>query len=225
MGDMIRKSDAQFQAEVLQELRWDTRIKETDVGVEVDRGIVTLTGTVDSWAARVAAQEAAHRVAGVLDVANDLHVKLPTSTERTDTDIARAVRGALEWDVLVPDPRLRSTVSNGIVTLEGTVDYWKEHDDAARAVRNLAGVRAVRNLIAVDPRASDLTPEGVRHAIEAALERHLSRAASHVNIVIRDGTILLTGEVPSWPEHAAILGAVRGTPGVAAVDDQLHIGG
>ena len=96
MGQIAKKTDAQFKAEVVQELRWDTRVKETAVGVEVDRGIVTLTGTVDSWAARLAAQEAAHRVAGVLDVANDLHVKLPTSTERTDADIARAVRSALD---------------------------------------------------------------------------------------------------------------------------------
>jgi osmotically-inducible protein OsmY len=224
MGQLIKKTDAQFQAEVLQELRWDTRVKETDVGVEVDRGIVTLTGTVDSWAARLAAQEAAHRVAGVLDVANDLNVKLPSATWRTDADVARAVRAALEWDVLVPDERLRSTVSRGVVTLEGSVDYWKEHDDAGRAVRNLEGVREVRNLITVEPRATELKPEAVRQAIEAALARHLSRAASHVNIVIRDGTIVLTGEVPSWPEHAAVLGAVRGTPGVSTIDDQLHIG-
>ena len=101
MGQMIKRTDAQFQQDVLQELRWDTRVKETDVGVEVDRGIVTLTGTVDSWAARLAAQDAAHRVAGVLDVANDLRVKLPTSTERTDADIeqidtcARLIDGGL----------------------------------------------------------------------------------------------------------------------------------
>ena len=191
MGEMIRRNDAQFQQDVLQELRWDTRVKETDVGVKVDRGIVTLTGTVDSWAARLAAQDAAHRVAGVLDVANDLRVKLPTSTERTDADIARAVRAALEWDVLVPD---------------------------------LAGVREVKNLMTVEPRDAVVKPETLRHAIEAALQRHLSRAANHVNIVISDGKILLTGEVPSWPEHAAVLGAVLGTRGVAEVDDQLRIG-
>ena len=130
-------------------------------------------------------------MAGVLDVANDLRVKLPTSTERTDADIARAVRAALEWDVLVPD---------------------------------LAGVREVKNLMTVEPRDAVVKPETLRHAIEAALQRHLSRAANHVNIVISDGKILLTGEVPSWPEHAAVLGAVLGTRGVAEVDDQLRIG-
>ena len=76
MGEMVKRTDAQFQQDVLQELRWDTRVKETDVGVEVDRGIVTLTGKVDSWAARLAAQDAAHRVAGVLDVANDDQLRI-----------------------------------------------------------------------------------------------------------------------------------------------------
>lgn len=225
MGQLIKKTDAQYQQDVMQELRWDTRVKETDVGVEVDRGIVTLTGTVDSWPARIAAQEAAHRVAGVLDVVNELHVKLPTSTERTDADIARAVRSTLEWDVFVPDQRITSTVSNGVVTLEGSVDYWKEHDDAGRSVRNLAGVREVKNLIVVEPRAAAVTPQMLRHAIEGALTRHMARATNHVSVTISNGRVLLTGEVPSWPEHDAVLGAVRGTPGVGVVEDQLRIGG
>lgn len=225
MGQMIKKTDVQLQQDVLQELRWDTRVKQTDVGVEVDRGIVTLSGTVESWPARLAAQEAAHRMAGVLDVVNELRVKLPTSTERTDVDIARAVRNALDWDVLVPEEHIHSTVSNGVVTLEGVVDYWKQHDDAAVAVRNLAGVLEVRNLITVEARPSEVKAEILRHAIEAALQRHLARAARHVKIVIGEGKVLLTGEVPSWPEHAAVIGAVRGTPGVTVVDDQLRIGG
>jgi osmotically-inducible protein OsmY len=224
MGQLVKKTDAQFQQDVLQELRWDTRVKETDIGVEVDRGIVTLTGTVDSWAARIAAQEAAHRVAGVLDVANDIHVKLPASTERTDADIARAARAALEWDVLVPDAKIRTTVTNGVVTLEGEVDYWTQHDDAGRAMRNLAGVREVKNLISVAPHARTVSPETLREAIDGALQRHIAHAAKHVNIVISGSKILLTGEVPSWAEHDAVVGAVRATHGVATVDDQLRIG-
>ena len=118
------KTDAQIKHEVLRELAWDPRVDETDVGVEVDRGVVTLTGTVATWAKRVAAQEAAHRVAGVLDVANDVVVKIPGTLLRTDTDIAQAVRQALEWDALVPHERIQSTVANGWVTLEGSVDSW-----------------------------------------------------------------------------------------------------
>jgi osmotically-inducible protein OsmY len=223
MGQLIMKTDAQIQRDVLDELKWDTRVAETSVGVEVASGIVTLTGTVESWTARLAAQEAAHRVAGVLDVANDIHVKLPGSHERDDTDLAKTVRTALEWDVLVPDERIRTTVSNGVVTLEGTVDFWSQHDDVARAVRNIAGVREVRNLVTVEPSLPRVSPQTVRGAIERALERHAEHAAKHVQIAVRDGEVVLSGEVPSWAERNAVEGAVRGTPGVAKVENQLRV--
>jgi osmotically-inducible protein OsmY len=223
MGQLTSKTDSQIQRDVLEELKWNTRVKETDIGVEVAGGIVTLTGTVDSWTARVIAQDAAHRVAGVLDVANDIRVKPPGSYERSDTDIARAVRSALEWDVLVPHQQIRTTVSNGVVTLEGTVDYWSQYDDAAHCVRNLAGVTEVRNLICVEPPVPAVSPQAVRRTIELALERHAEHAAKHVQIAISDGRVILTGEVPSWAERNAVEGAVRGTPGVRTIDNNLRI--
>jgi osmotically-inducible protein OsmY len=223
MRQLIKKSDSQLQREVLEELKWDTRVKETDVGVEANAGVVTLTGTVDSWTARLAAQEAAHRVASVLDVANNIQVELPGSSVRTDTDIAKAVRAALEWDVLVPHVRIHTTVSNGIVTLEGTVDYWSQYDDAARSIRNLEGVREVKNLIIVEPQLPRVSPQGVRSAIEQALERHAEHAAKHVQIAVANGRVILSGDVPSWAERSTIEGAVRGTPGVLEVESQLRI--
>jgi len=219
----IKKTDAEIQRDVLEELSWDTRVKATDVGVEVNAGVVTLTGTVESWAARLAAQEAAHRVSSVLDVANDIRVKVFGSYERSDTDIAQAVRYALEWDILVPHERIHTTVSNGVVTLEGKVDFWSQYDDAARCVRNLAGVREVRNQILVEPSAPRLAPQTVRIAIEQALERHAAHAAKHVQVAVADGKVVLTGDVPSWAERNAVEGAVRGTLGVHRVDNQLRI--
>lgn len=225
MSQPTSKTDSQIQRDVLEELKWDTRVKETDVGVEVDAGIVTLSGTVNSWTARLAAQEAAHRVSGVLDVANDVHVNLPTSYERNDTDIARALRNALEWDVMVPHERIRTTVSNGAVTLEGNVDYWSEYDDTARSVRNLAGVKELRNLIIVEPSVPALSPQTVRNTIDRALERHAEHASKHIQIAIADGKVILSGEVPSWAERNAVEGAVRGTPGVHRLDSRLRIHG
>jgi osmotically-inducible protein OsmY len=217
----MKKTDAEIQQAVLRELKWDTRVEETDIGVEVDAGVVTLTGTVSSWAKRVAAQEAAHRVIGVLDVANDIQVKLPGDTRRTDTDIARAVRHALEWDVLVPDTRIRSTVSNGWVTLEGDVDYWSQRDDADKAIRNLAGVRAVSNKIEIKP--PRVVPFEVRIAIEEALERQAEREASSIDLNVQDGRVSVSGVVHSWAEKRAVIGAAKGTPGVCNVDDHLRI--
>jgi osmotically-inducible protein OsmY len=132
-------SDASLQQRVIRELAWDTRIDATDVGVEVDDGVVTLTGTVGSWAKKLAAQDAAHRVAGVHDVANDIQVRIPGAAGRTDTEIAQTIRAALEWNVMVPDERIETTVSNGVVTLIGTVEFWTQRQDAERVDRGGAG--------------------------------------------------------------------------------------
>jgi osmotically-inducible protein OsmY len=106
---LAKKTDSEIQQDVLRELKWDTRVEETDVGVEVDGGVVTLSGTVSSWGRRHAAAEAAHRVRGVLDVANDIVVKTPGTPGFTDTEVAQAVRHALAWDVFgqVADRPLR----------------------------------------------------------------------------------------------------------------------
>jgi osmotically-inducible protein OsmY len=219
----MAKTDSQIQQDVLRELSWDPRVEETEVGVEVDNGVVTLTGTVSSWAKRMAAQDAAHRVAGVLDVANDIKVTLPGDLVRTDTEIAQAVRRALEWDALVPHARIRSTVSNGWVTLEGNVDTWTEREDAERAVQNLVGVRGVSDTLTVLS-AKPVLPERVREAIENALERRAEHEAKRIKVeVTSTGTVTLTGQVRSWAEKRATLAAARFAPGVRSVEDRLEI--
>jgi len=145
----MTKSDADIQSEVLRELEWDASLREAEVGVAVDRGIVSLSGTLTSWERRQAALEAAHRVQGVLDVVNEIQVKVPGSG-RTAVEIARSVRDALEWDVLVPDAQIRSTVSSGEVLLQGIVESGKQREDAEKAVRKLAGVTCVLNRIRVN---------------------------------------------------------------------------
>ena len=217
-----KKSDAQIQQEVLRELKWDPRVEETEVGVEVDAGVVTLTGTVSSWGKRIAAKEAAHRVGGVLDVANDIQVKRAGLLTRTDTEIAQAVRHTLQWDVFVPDARIHCTVSDGVVTLEGNVELWSEREDAERAVRNLASVRGVVNKItvAVSPAMQE---RDVRKAVEEALERRAHREANRIEIAVEDGAVVLSGHVQSWAEKEAVLGAARYTRGVRALQDHLRI--
>jgi osmotically-inducible protein OsmY len=220
MATGIDKTDAEIHEHVLEELKWDSRVDETEVGIEVDDGVVTLTGTVTSWAKRIAAQEAARRVIGVLDVANNITVKLPGGSSRTDTEIAQAVRRALEWDVFVPDQNIRSTVTNGIVTLEGDVDRWSERAAAERAVRNLIAVKGVVNLVAVKPSAGT---RDVRKAIEEVLERRAAREAKRIRVDVRDGVVTLTGAVHSWAERKSIVAAARFTPGVEDVHDRLVV--
>jgi len=215
------KSDAEIKRAVLQELTWDTRVKETEVGVEVDRGVATLVGSVDSYAKKLAAQEAAHHVAGVYDVVNDLQVKALGPGACSDTELAHRVRRTLEWDVLVPDHQITSTVEDGWVTLEGQVEVWNQREEAERAIRFLARVRGVTNRITITPQ--QIAPQDVRRTLQAALERRALREAAHIQVSVVGGTVILSGQVQSWPEKRAILEAIRHAPGVETVDDHLRI--
>jgi osmotically-inducible protein OsmY len=217
----MKKTDSQIHHDVLQELKWDWRVDETEVGVEVDDGVVTLTGTVASWAKRLAAQEAAHRVQGVLDVANDVEVRPLGTPGRTDTEIAHAVRHALDWDVFVPDG-IRTTVSEGGVTLAGEVSYASEREAAERAVRNLAGVRQLTNQIAVNP-PWPISPAELRKSIEGALERHAEKEAKEIKLDIKGGHVTLSGTVHSWADREAVLDATRATAGVQEIEDNLAL--
>jgi osmotically-inducible protein OsmY len=215
------KTDQEIQQDVFCELRWDSRVEQTEIGVEVDNGTVTLTGTVDCHAKKLAAREAAHRVIGVLDVADDIQVKVPGTLKRTDTEIAQAVRHALEWDGLVPDREIRSTVSEGWVTFDGEVSMLREKQDAERAVLFLSGVKGVNNHLTVTPSKAD--PKQLRKAIEEALERRAEREAEKIRVTLEDGTVTLEGRVRTWPEKDAVLGTVSHAPGVQHVTDHLSV--
>lgn len=221
MLGIMAKTDAEIHKDVISELMWDTHVNETEVGVEVDKGVVTLTGTVDSYAKKQAAEMAARRVAGVLDVANDVKIIIPSSLAITDTDIAQAVRKSLEWDVFVPDKRIQSTVSNGWVTLKGEVRNMREREDAERAIRHLSSVRGVINEIKIeDPKTS---PDDVKEAIDLALIRRAEREMERIKVDVKDGAVTLTGRVHSWREKRAVLGSVMHAPGVRTVTDRLAI--
>lgn len=214
-------TDTEVHRRVIDELKWDTVVDETSVGVEVDRGVVTMTGTVRTFAEKTAALEAAHRVFGVLDVADDIQV-IPVGTfQRTDTEIAQAVRDALVWDVLIPEDRIQSTVANGWVSLRGNVDTWKQHEQAAKDVRNLFGVRGVTNNIQVLP--TPAKPGVIRHAIEEALERQAEREAEDIKVEVADGAVTLSGRVHSWHERRAVVGAAGHAPGARSVVDHLRV--
>ncbi|MDT5025264.1 MAG: hypothetical protein QOE61_1690, partial [Micromonosporaceae bacterium] len=94
----MARTDEDLQRDILEELKWDARVQPNEVGVSVKNGVVALFGWVDSFAKKWAAERAAHRVKGVVAVANDIEVRLPSTAERTDAEIAAAVTRALEWD-------------------------------------------------------------------------------------------------------------------------------
>lgn len=218
---MNKKTDGEIKNQVLRELKWDSRIAWSRIGVEVIEGVVKLTGVVSSYAQKLAAQEAAHRISGVLDVANDVEVKPEGLFVRTDADIALAVRHVLQWDALVPDERIKSTVSDGWVTLEGDVDFWHQRQDAEQTVLRLEGVIGVTNQITVAPKRVD--PVELREEIEYALEQRADREAERLRIEVHDGAVELFGRVHSWQEKRAVVGSIRHAPGVTAIRDHLRI--
>ena len=214
-------TDEEIQRKVLDELKWDPEVDPTDVGVEVDDGVVTLTGTVESYPMKYAAEEAAKRVLGVKAVANDIEVKLPGERVRTDTEIAQAAANALEWNTQVPHERIKVTVRDGWVTLEGNVDWPYQREAAKRAVENLTGVRGVTNLIEV--RAPKVSPEEVRARIEEALERSAELDARRIRVEARDGKVILSGTVRSWVEREEAERAAWATKGVSDLENRITI--
>lgn len=223
MSVITQRTDSQIKADVLRELDWDPRIEETEVGVQVRDGIVTLTGKVSHYATCVAAEKAAHRVKGVLDVANELEVHPPSSSVKSDREMAEAVRRALKWDVFVPDEKIRSTVEDGWVTLEGEVRSMINKRDAARAIERLYGVRGVTNNIVV---IGALPPAGsteIQTAIEGALERRALREAHRVRVSVHDGVATLEGPVSSWGERHAVEQVAAYAPGVRRIESRLVV--
>ncbi len=214
----MKKTDIEVRDQVLNEIEWDIRLQPTEIGVAVKNSTVTLTGTVDSWVKKVAAKEAAYRVAGVLDVVDDVRVRPLMAPGLTDVEVAANVRKALEWDVLVPHEKIRTLVSSGIVTLEGEVPYAIQRSDAERSIRNLTGVMGIINNVKVK---EEVASTEVQKAIKSALERRALREANSVRVDVAEGRVTVSGHVDSWPERQEVLRAIRGTRGVRTVVDNL----
>ena len=213
-------TDEQIQRDVLAELRFEPRVVPNEIGVAAKDGVVTLTGWVDSYTKRWAAEEAAHRVRGVKAVANDIEVRLPLSAERTDVDIAAAAVRALESDAMVPVDKLDVTVSKGWVTLKGEVEWQYQKQDAERVVRRLSGVRGVTNLILVKPR---LTASELKEKIELALVRSAQLDAQRITVEVQGTKAILRGTVRAWAEREEAERAAWAAPGITAVENLITI--
>jgi osmotically-inducible protein OsmY len=213
-------TDKDLKLHVQNALDWEPSLDATDVGVSVDEAVVTLRGNVGTYAERLAAERAALRVFGVKAVANDLEVRLRAGFEKTDTEIAQTAVTALQWNTIVPSEQITVLVSNGWLTLNGTVEWQYQKEAAARAVRDLVGVKGVTNDIIVQPRVNTTD---VRDKIEAAFKRSAEIDSRRINVSTEDGKVILTGNVRSWAERQEAELAAWAAPGVTHVDDRLAV--
>jgi osmotically-inducible protein OsmY len=214
------KTDAELQQDVMSELQWEPTIKSAEIGVAVKDGVVTLSGYVDSYVKKWAAERAAARVFGVRAVAEELQVRLPDSLKLPDEDIARVVVNVLEWNVLVPHDRVKVKVQDGLVTLSGEVDWGYQKFAAEEAVRYLMGVVWFSNQITVKP---TVKPQDTKDKIVSAFQRNALLDSRRITVEIRGGWVILNGSVRSWGERAEAQWAAWAAPGVYEVENNIII--
>jgi osmotically-inducible protein OsmY len=214
-------TDAELKSAVEAELSWEPAVKSAAaIGVRVKEGIVTLTGPVESYLEKLAAERAALRVAGVKAVVNDLEVRLPSASQRTDEDIAKAAANALDWTTGIPREKIKLSVEKGWITLKGSVDWEFQRSIAEDAVRYLWGVKGVINLIEVQPTVSKAI---VKNKIEEAFKRHAEIDAKNVDVETQGSKVILKGSVHSWHERQEAERVAWEAPGVTQVENHLAI--
>ena len=214
------KTDTQLQNDVMAELKWDPSFNAAEIGVQVKNGVVTLSGHVDKYAEKWAAEKAAQKVTGVKALAVELNVTLPGSSNRSDADIARTAENVLEWTTNWPKDHVKVMVEKGWVTITGMVDYEYQRQLASSAVRHLMGVTGVSNQVTIK---SKLTSSTVKSDIEAALKRRALTDAQEIMVTVNGSKVTLTGVVHSWSERDMVSDSVWNTPGVTDVNDNISV--
>ena len=216
----MMKTDAQLQYDVIAELKWDTSVNATKIGVEVSNGIVTLSGHVDNFGDKWSAEKAAQKVCGVKALAVEIDVELPGSSSRNDTDIARTAENVLEWTTNWPNHPIKVMVEDGWITLNGELQYEFQKKMAMTAVRHLMGVKGVSNQITIKHMP---TPASIKSDIEAALKRRALTDAQEIMVSVNGGEVTLTGVVQSWSERDMVSDSVWNTTGVTSVNDNISV--
>ncbi|MEA2731653.1 MAG: hypothetical protein QOF70_6128 [Acetobacteraceae bacterium] len=214
------KSDSDIKRDVEAELKWDPDIDPTDIAVAVKDGVVTLTGFVRSYTQKWQAERDAKRVSGVVGVANDIEVRLPTSGQRPDPEIARDAVAALKHELPYSSETMKVLVKDGWVTLEGTAEWNYQRTRAEEAVRRVSGIKGISNLILLKPRVA---PTEIKAKIEEAFRRSAEVDASRITVEANGSEVILKGTVRSWAERQEAERAAWRAPGVTKVDNRITI--
>ena len=219
------KSNEQLQRDVLDAVKWEPLLngastQRAEIGVTANDGVVTLTGHVNSYAAKLSAERAAKSVHGVRAVAEELEVRLAGNYVKNDTELAEVAVDALRWNTSVPDDRITVSIENGWVKLEGDVEWQFQKDETRREIEDIVGVKGITNLVTVKP---VLKPTEIKGKIERAFQRSATVDASNISVDVNGSLVTLKGTVHSWAERDDAEYAAWAAPGVAKVNDQLTV--
>lgn len=214
------RNDQDIFEDVTEKLKFNPRIRSSDIAVLVKNGIVTLRGTIGSYIEKVYAEAATKQVRDVKGVVVDLKVVLPSEKSRTDPEIAKAAVHSLEWDVTVPDKNIQIVVENGIITLTGEVPLQFQRERAEKIVHGLIGVKNVINNILIKP---SISPREVKDKIKREFERNARIEAGNINVEVSGGKVILKGKVRSWDEHEEAESVSWSIPGITIVENLIRI--
>jgi osmotically-inducible protein OsmY len=214
------QADIDLRRCVEDELAWEPSISAADIGVTARDGIITLTGYVPRYVEKQIAARAAKRVCGVKAVANDIEVRIPSDSERTDAEIAESAYEALKWSTMVPHDRINITVSKGWVNLEGDVNWQYQKAAAEDAAHALPGVRGVMNTILLKP---EVPASAMKSKIEAAVRRSAALRGRNIRVDLNDGKVTLHGQLNSWAQRDEAERAAWAAPGVSEVENLIEV--
>ena len=210
-------ADVRLRDTVIHELDWDSEVDDSAIGVAARDGVVTLTGFIDSYAGKLAAERVVTRVRGVRAVANDIVVRM--NVDVTDTDIAAAAALTFKLRPGIPS-NVQAAVHDGHVTLTGHVEWLHQKEQAEASVRHIGGVRGVLNHIEVTPKTAQ---RDVRRRIVQSLHRNADLDARHIDITVTGDVVTLTGSVGSWSQRDAAERGAGSAPGIRRLDNQIRV--
>lgn len=214
------KSDIQIQEDVMEQLKWEPFLNASQIGVSVKNGVVTLSGQVDSYTKKLAAENAAKKIAGVKAIAEDIQVGISHSYHKTDTEIAEAILNVLRWHSAVQEEKIKIKVESGNVKLEGEVEWEYQRANIMEAIKKITGVCSIINFITVKPK---ITPSDIEQKISAAFHRSATIDAGKITADVMGSRVTLRGTVHSYTEKEDAENAAWNAPGVLSIENKLEI--